>query len=99
MLFEAFDLPQWFHVVLLLVAVFMHFLKIQATTQVGLEVSGNSKSQKHKTVVEGQRLRKANIMEGNAFFLENMSKKSVESRGDTDVRIVLFIPFSLFHSG
>ena len=35
-------------------------------------------------------------MESNAFFLEKMSKKSVESRGDTDVQIVRYIPLSLF---
>ena len=32
-------------------------------------------AKKHEIIVEGQRLRKANIMEGNAFFLEKMSKK------------------------
>ena len=31
-------------------------------------------------------------MEGNEFFLEKMSKNSVESLGDTDVQIVLYIP-------
>ena len=58
-----------------------------------------ARSKKHEVIVEGQRLRKANIMEGNAFFREKMSKKNVESRGDIDVHIVLYIPFSLFHSG
>ena len=32
-------------------------------------------------------------------FLEKMSKQSVESLGDADVQIVLYIPLSLFHSG
>ena len=41
--FEAFDLPQWYHVFLLLVAVFKHFFDTSKPTyftyQVGLEVS------------------------------------------------------------
>ena len=48
--------------------------------------SSHEKQKKHEVIVEGQRLRKANIMEGNAFFLEKMSKQSVESLGDTDVQ-------------
>ena len=63
-----------------------------------LETATRSKK-KHEIIVEGQRLRKANIMEGNAFFLEKISKNSVESLGDTDVQIVLYILLSLFHSG
>ena len=63
-----------------------------------LEKAATSKKNM-KSLWKGQRLRKANIMEGNAFFLEKMSKNSVESLGDTDVQIVLYIPLSTFPSG
>ena len=107
LLFEAFDLPQWFHVFLLLVAVSSTFrdnkpyLRCEIGRACCLEkcLKQLREAKKHETIVEGQRLRKTNIMEGNAFFSRKCAKKSVESLGDTDVQIVLYIPFSLFHSG
>ena len=70
------DLPQWFHVFLLLAAVSSTFrdnkpyLRCEIGRACCLEkcLKQLREAKKHEIIVEGQRLRKANIMEGNAFF-------------------------------
>ena len=71
LLFEAFDLPQWFHVFSLLVygsSTFPDFKPYQfhiSRRAWSLEMCLKQlrEAKKHETIVEGQRLRKADIME------------------------------------